>query len=74
MRRFFLAAVAAALTSPIPVVAQRSSSAAQHDKQESRGEDSKRRWTLLLYGAVDNSADDPFVARCLVVSRVAHAH
>jgi len=24
-------------------------------------EDSKRAWTILLYGAVDNSADDPFV-------------
>ena len=24
--------------------------------------DAKRPWTLLLYGAVDNSADDPFVA------------
>src|SRR6185436_1202406 len=24
-------------------------------------EDSKRPWTILLYGAVDNSADDPFV-------------
>ena len=27
-----------------------------------RADDSKRAWTLLLYGAVDNSADDPFVA------------
>jgi clostripain len=62
MRRFFLAAVAAALTSPLPVVAQRPSSAAQDQKQASRGEDSKRPWTLLLYGAVDNSADDLFVA------------
>src|SRR5262245_20563858 len=25
-------------------------------------QDSKRPWTLLVYGAVDNSADDPFVA------------
>ena len=62
MRRFFLAAVVAALISPLPVVAQRPSSAAQDQKQASRGEDSKRPWTLLLYGAVDNSADDPFVA------------
>src|SRR5262245_22999935 len=61
MRRFFLAAVAVALTSPIPVVAQRSSSAAQHEKQESRGEDSKRPWTLLIYGAVDNDANEPLV-------------
>src|SRR5262249_9675582 len=25
-------------------------------------DDPKRPWTILLYGAVDNSADDPFVA------------
>ena len=28
----------------------------------SQSDDSKRSWTILLYGAVDNSADDPFVA------------
>src|SRR5262245_53300136 len=27
-----------------------------------RSEVPKRAWTILLYGAVDNSADDPFVA------------
>src|SRR5262249_43974679 len=27
-----------------------------------KSEESKRPWTILLYGAVDNSADDPFVA------------
>src|SRR5262249_38764158 len=27
-----------------------------------RSEAPKRAWTILLYGAVDNSADDPFVA------------
>src|SRR5262245_32884577 len=61
MSRFFLAAIAAALISPLPVVAQQSSPAAQ-GKREARGEGSQRPWTLLLYGAVDNSADDPFVA------------
>jgi clostripain len=28
---------------------------------DTKAEDSKRAWTILLYGAVDNSADDPFV-------------
>src|SRR5262245_61915623 len=61
MHRFFLAAVVAALTSPLPVVAQQPPSASQ-GKKEARGEGAKRPWTLLIYGAVDNSADDPFVA------------
>src|SRR5262245_36043132 len=61
MHRFFLAAVVAALISPLPVVAQQSLSAAQGKKKEARGEDSKRPWTLLVYGAVDNNANDPLV-------------
>src|SRR5688500_9341938 len=28
---------------------------------DTKADDSKRAWTILLYGAVDNSADDPFV-------------
>jgi clostripain len=55
MRRFSLAAVAAAFLSPIPA-------AGQDDKKQATGEESKRPWTILLYGAVDNDADDPFVA------------
>src|SRR5262245_6743815 len=54
MRRFFLAAVMAALISSV-------AAAGPDDKKEARGEESKRAWTILLYGAVDNSADDPFV-------------
>src|SRR5262249_45558969 len=29
---------------------------------DTKPEDNQRPWTILLYGAVDNSADDPFVA------------
>jgi clostripain len=54
MRRFFLAAVAAAFLAPRSE-AQPSTSAGQ-GKEEAR-----RPWTLLVYAAVDNSADDPFV-------------
>src|SRR5687767_1109309 len=61
MRRFFLATVVAALISPLPVVAQQSLSAAQDERKQARGEDSKHPWTLLIYGAVDNDANDPFV-------------
>jgi hypothetical protein len=51
MHRFFLAAVVTALISPLPVVAQQPLPAAQDKKKEARGEDSKRPWTILLYGA-----------------------
>lgn len=53
MRRFLLAAAVAALLSI--------SVASQHNK-EARGEGARRPWTILLYAAVDNSADDPLVA------------
>jgi clostripain len=55
MRRFFLVAVVAALISPLQA-------AGRDEKQEPRGEEPQRAWTILLYGAVDNDADDPFVA------------
>lgn len=61
MRRFFPAAVAAVLVSHLPVVALPPSPAA-HPNGEARGDAPRRPWTLLVYGAVDNSADDPFVA------------
>src|SRR5262245_48888133 len=36
---------------------------------QEKSADAKRPWTLLLYGAVDNSADDPFVAFTVHVLR-----
>lgn len=37
---------------------------------ETKPNDAKRPWTILLYGAVDNTADDPFVA---FANQVRHA-
>src|SRR6266487_948080 len=55
MRRFLLVAVVAALISPLQA-------ADRDEKKQSRGEEPKRAWTILLYGAVDNDLDDSFVA------------